>query len=157
MRILQKRCLYCHALYRPDPRTASFQKSCSHPACRLKRKHESQAKFLNKNSGYFRGRYANSKSWLAEHPGYLARYRATHPEQRAKKRLQDRLRQRRIREAKSDIQVTILRRKAQVLQGLRGSDIQDTIRLRVDGLLSTLAGNTGSDIQVQSAFLALAP
>jgi hypothetical protein len=154
---IKKRCAYCHSAYRPDPRTARFQKSCLAPACRHKRKQEAQEKFLKENPNYFRGRYGQIEKWLAAHPGYLANYRATHPEHMAKKRLQDRLRRRRIKATCADIQVTMLRRKVRALRGLRGADIQDTIRLQIDGILGVLGGDCRADIQVQSAFSAAAP
>ena len=150
MRVLEKRCFYCHSPYRPDARAAASQKSCPTPACRLKRKQEAQTKFLKANPGYFRGRYGQTKAWLAAHPGYLADYRATHPEHMARKRLQDRLRRRRLRSARADIQVTMVRRKVQALRGLRGADIQDTMRIQLDGLLDALGREGRADIQVQN-------
>ena len=154
---ITKRCAYCHSTYRPDPRTARFQKSCSAPACRRKRKQQAQEKFLKENPDYFRGRYGQIKKWLAAHPGYLANYRATHPEHMSKKRLQDRLRRRRIKATCADIQVTMLRRKVRALRTLRGADIQATIRLQLDGLLTVLGEGPRADIQVQSAFSAATP
>ena len=151
---IKKRCAYCHSAYRPDPRTARFQKSCLAPACRHKRKQEAQEKFLKENPNYFRGRYGQIEKWLAAHPGYLANYRATHPEHMAKKRLQDRLRRRRIKATCADIQVTMLRRKVRALRGLQGADIQDTIRLRLDGLLDVLGRDSCADIQVKNEIFA---
>ncbi|MBK8871896.1 MAG: hypothetical protein IPN19_12915 [Elusimicrobia bacterium] len=154
---ITKRCAYCHSAYRPDPRTARFQKSCSAPACRRKRKQEAQSWYLQKNPDYFRGRYGQVKVWLAAHPGYLKAYRASHPEHLVKKRLQDRRRRQRMKGARADIQDTMLRRKVRALKDLRGADIQDTIRRRLDGLLTVLGGGPRADIQVQSAFSAAAP
>lgn len=157
MTVSIQRCVYCHSPYRPDPRVGASQKSCSDRACRRQRKQEAQKKFLKENPDYFRGRYGQIKKWLAAHPGYLADYRATHPKHMAQKRLQDRLRRRRIKSTCADIQVTILRRKVRVLRGLRGADIQDTIRLQLDGLLTVLGGGPRADIQVQSAFSTATP
>lgn len=154
---IKKRCAYCHREYRPDPRTARFQKSCSAPACRRKRKQEAQSRYLQKNPDYFRGRYGQVKVWLAAHPGYLRAYRASHPEHLVKKRRQDRRRRQRMKGARADIQVTMLRRKVWALQKLRGADIQDTIRLQIDGLFTVLGGGPCADIQVQSAFSAATP
>lgn len=154
---IKKRCVYCHRVYRPDPRTAKFQKSCSVPACRRQRKQEAQSRYLQKNPDYFRGRYGQVKVWLAAHPGYLSAYRASHPEHLVKKRLQDQRRRRRMKGARADIQVTMLRRKVRALKALRGADIQDTIRRRLDGLLTVLGDGPRADIQVQSAFSAATP
>ncbi|MBL0059332.1 MAG: hypothetical protein IPP35_09535 [Elusimicrobia bacterium] len=153
----KKRCVYCHKAYRPDPRTARFQKSCSAPTCRLQRKQEAQSMYLQKNPGYFRGRYGQVKVWLAAHPGYLRAYRASHPGHLVKKRLQDRRRRQQMKAARADIQVTMLRRKVWALKELRGADIQDTIRRRLDGLLTVLGGESRADIQVQSAFSVATP
>ena len=150
MSVLEKRYVYCHLPYRPDPRVATSQKSCSDPVCRRKRKEEAQAKFLKESPGYFRGRYGQIKLWLAAHPGYLVDYRASHPKHMAKKRLQDRLRRRRLKCVRADIQVTMLRRNVQALRGLRGADIQDTMRLQLDGLLDVLGREGRADIQVQN-------
>ena len=150
MRSLEKRCVYCHSLYRPDPRAAAFQKACSDPACRLKRRREAQGKFVQDNPDYFRGRYGRTKTWLVAHPGYLAAYRAAHPDHMARKRLQDRRRRRRLTVSRADIQVTMLRRKFKDLKALRGADIQDTIRLRLDGILDVLGRNPRADIQVHN-------
>ena len=150
MRIIEKRCVYCHSLYRPDPRATAFQKSCRDPACRLKRKKEAQAKFVKDNPGYFRGRYAQIKPWLAAHPGYLAAYGAAHPEYRGKNRLRERLRRLRLKRCPVHIQVAMLQRKARALKTLRGVDIQDTIRLRLDGLLDVLGRRESVHIQVHN-------
>lgn len=154
MTVSIQRCVYCHSPYRPDPRVGASQKSCSNPACRRQRKQEAQEKFLKENPGYFRGRYGQIKQWLATHPGYLANDRATHPEHMAKKRLQDRLRRWRIKSTCADIQVTMLRRKVRALRGLQGADIQDTIRLRLDGLLDVLGRDSCADIQVKNEIFA---
>lgn len=154
---IKKRCVYCHNVYRPDPRTVKLQKACSAAPCRRKRKQEAQTVYLRKNPDYFRGRYSQVKHWLEAHPGYLKAYRASHPEHMAKKRLQDRRRRERMKGTRADIQDTIVRRKVRALRELCGADIQDTIRIRLDGLLTILGGGSRADIQVQSAFLAVTP
>jgi len=140
MKVLDKVCIYCRSLYRPDPRTAAAQKSCPVPACRLKRKHEAHAKFLKDNPDYFHNRYPQVKTWLSAHPGYLPVYGAAHPEYREKNRRREHLRRLRRKLCPVHIQVTMLRRKARGLMTLQGVDIQDTTRLRLDGILGALAG-----------------
>jgi hypothetical protein len=152
MRNPEKRCLYCHCLYRPDPRTAAFQKACRDPACRRRRKKEAQTQFLRDNPGYFRGRYAQIKPWLDAHPGYWVAYSKVHPEYRRKNRLRERLRRLHLKRCPVHIQVTMLRRKARALTLLRGADIQDTIRLRLDGLLDAICRPDPVHIQVQTDF-----
>jgi len=140
MRVPRKRCAYCRHWFQPDPRTAAAQKACPDPACRLKRKQEAHAKFLKDNPDYFHGRYSQVKTWLDAHPGYLPAYGGAHPEYRLKNSQRERLRRLRLKLCPVHIQVTMLRRKARGLMDLRGVDIQDTIRLRLDGLLGAIGG-----------------
>jgi hypothetical protein len=152
MRILKKKCLYCHLLYRPDPRTATFQKACTKASCREQRKQAAQTKFVKDNPDYYKGQYGRLQPWLAEHPGYLSRYRAKHPKYRQKNRVREQARRRRLKAARVDIQVTIARREIEGLRALKGMDIQDTTRRRIDGLLDLLAQDRRVDIQVSSAY-----
>lgn len=140
-----KRCLYCGDFFRPDPRT-SFQKACPKPSCRQERKRQSQRQWSRENPDYFQGRYANTKLWLAGHSGYLRDYRAEHPEYVAadNRKRGERKRRRRLR---ADIQDAIPRREIARLSALRGADIQDTIRLRLDGLITVLGRPLRADIQ----------
>ena len=137
MSVLEKHCVYCHRLFEPDLRVGGRQKACCKTRCRSGRKKEAQKQFMKNNPTYFRGRYKHTKAWLKNHPGYLAEYRKTHPKHMEKKRAQDRLRR---REQKG-----------------RRADIQDTIRLKVDGVLSVLGGAERADIQVSNAISGLAP
>jgi len=146
----QKRCVYCHTLYTPDRRTARIQKACAKKSCRQKRKAQANTKFARENPTYFRGRYRELKTWLAKNPGYLARYRVDHPEYRRKNRLRERRRRWRRRWG-VDMQAAIPRWEIGRLQELHGVDIQDTTRLRLDGLLTLLSTPSGVDIQVPNA------
>lgn len=75
MKIEQSRCIYCGRFFEPDRRVGSRQKCCGRPGCRKARKRESQRKWVEKNPGYFKGRYENTKKWLSAHPGYLRKWR----------------------------------------------------------------------------------
>lgn len=140
-----KRCHYCGDFFQPDPR-ASFQKACPKPSCRQARKQQSQRQWVRENPDYFQGRYANTKLWLAGRPGYLRDYRAEHPEYVASdnRKRGERKRRRRLQ---ADIQDAIPRREIALLSTLRGADIQDTIRLRLDGLITVLGRPLRADIQ----------
>lgn len=141
-----KHCLYCGDIFQPDPRTANFQNACPKPSCRKARKHQSQRQWVGDNPGYFEGRYANTKLWLARRPGYLKDYRAEHPEYVAADNCGRRERKRRARR-RADIQDAFPHREIARLGTLRGADIQDTCRLRLDGLIAVLARPGGADIQ----------
>jgi hypothetical protein len=99
------------------------------------------------NPDVFQDRYPKTQQWLAEHPGYLRRYRARHPEYVAADYRARVERRRRARRQKSDIQDAIRRRKIEGIRTLRGSDMQDTIRRQLDGILTFLARPALSDIQ----------
>lgn len=75
MNTRQKHCEFCGRFFIPDHRVGKKQRCCSRPECRKARKHASQASWTEKNNGYFRGRYDNTRRWLAAHPGYLRRRR----------------------------------------------------------------------------------
>lgn len=147
-----KRCLYCGCDYVPDPRTAAIQKSCPRPACRKIRHDRAQALWLRGNPDAFEGRYPKTKCWLKKHPGYLRRYRARHPDYVAADHRQRVKRMRLQKRRVSDIQDAIRRRQIEAIRGLRGSDMQDTMRRQIDGVLGYLAHPAGADIQDAMAF-----
>jgi hypothetical protein len=70
-----KSCEICGISFIPDPRVGDRQKVCFKTTCQLERKKRSQAAWLSRNPGYFKGRYPNTKAWLEAHPGYLETYR----------------------------------------------------------------------------------
>lgn len=137
----QKRCPYCGDVFEPKPHVAAIQKSCGKKRCKAKRKADAQAHWLNlsKNSDYFKGEYRRTRLWLEDHPGYLDDYRDDHPEYVRKDN--EGRRQRRIRaRRRADIQDAWPRREIRQIQEVQGADIQDTYRLRLDGLLCALGG-----------------
>ena len=140
-------CCYCGRDYRPDPRTAAIQKSCFRAACRKARHRQAQALYMAANPDVFQGRYPKTRAWLAEHPGYLRRYRAKHPNYVAADDRARVERRRRARRQKSDIQDAMRQRKIEEIRALRGSDMQDTIRRQLDGVLTFLGRPALSDIQ----------
>lgn len=148
MRIPQKRCVYCSRRFRPDPRTASSQKTCSRTACRRRRKKEAQARWRADNPDYFQGHdhYVQHKNWLAKpgHGDYLRRYRDAHPafvaadnRQRSERRRRQRARETVLQV--SDMKDAIHRREIGRIQRLQGSDMKDTIQCRLDELLRHLS------------------
>ena len=71
----QKRCEFCGRFFTPDPRLGDRQRCCRRAKCRKARKQASQAAWTKKNAGYFKGRYDNTRRWLAAHRGYLRQRR----------------------------------------------------------------------------------
>lgn len=58
-----KRCSYCGRFFIPDPRVGSRQKACGQPECKRERKRQAQEIWVERNPGYFRGRYPYVKEW----------------------------------------------------------------------------------------------
>ena len=138
MRNEKKRCWYCGKMYEPDARTARIQKSCGRNPCQKKRKKQSQKEWTKANPDYFRGRYAQLKKWRRKNRDYQREYVKKHPEFRLKKRLAERRRRRKIKRERVEIQDGLARRKIEQLRGLRGVDIQDTIKRQIEGVLNYL-------------------
>jgi hypothetical protein len=141
-----KRCVFCGRWFPPDPRTREEQKSCFRKRCRLKRKRQAHQQWLRDNPDHFKDQYLRTKLWLAEHPGYLAGYRAANPWYVAadnRKRRQRKKRERR----RADIQDALPRREIARLRVIQGADIQDTTRLRLDGLIGVLIHSPRADMQ----------
>ena len=152
-----QRCPFCGEMYEPNPRAVCVkngvrrvsQKACTRKICKKKRKAMSQALWLAKRPGVFRGLYIKTRLWLDKHPGYLRDYRAGHPDYVRSDNEQRR--QRHIRERRrADIQDAIPRREIRQIQGVQGADIQDTIRLRLDGLLHVLSGSPAPICEIGS-------
>lgn len=94
MEIAKRQCAYCGKWYRPDPRTAKFQKACDRSDCRLARKRQGYRRWIKLNPGYEHGRRAKLNAWGAAYPDYWQHYRETHPEyiEREKRRLREKRR-----------------------------------------------------------------
>ena len=105
-----KHCIICGTSFMPDRRVGDRQKVCSALSCRLERRRRSQADWLSRNEGYFKGRYPNTRAWLEKHPGYQQGCR----------------RQRRL-VAAADIQDELTRLKSIPASEL--NDIQDELKL----------------------------
>lgn len=58
-----KRCLFCGQYFTPDQRVKERQKACPNPECKKKRKKTAQDAWVQKNPGYFTGRYSYVKTW----------------------------------------------------------------------------------------------
>lgn len=134
-----KRCPYCGDYYTPYIRAAKTQKSCGRAACRKKRQRQAYKSWRDKNPGYFRGRYVKVKRWLAARPGYQRRYRATHPEYVLADNAGHRRRRRKMKRFRADIQNGLFRRKMAKIRGINCADIQNGLKLKLDGIISALS------------------
>lgn len=145
----QQRCPYCGAEFEPKPNVAAIQKCCGKKRCKTKRKADAQAHWLSKNPDYFKGEYRRTRLWLAERPGYQRLYREKNPDYVRRDNEARRLRRIRARR-RADIQDAWPRREIKRIQGVQGADIQDTCRLRLDGLLCALGGSPAPIYKTQS-------
>lgn len=129
----RKRCRFCRELFRPDPRLGSRQIACSAAECQKARKKQSQASWVARHPGYFEGRYANTRAWLDERPGYLAAWRERNPERVARDNERRRERRRIAAETAADIQDaislqgTVSKALGPFLATARSAAIQDPI------------------------------
>jgi hypothetical protein len=70
------RCSICGRYFKPDCRAKNRQRTCNREACKKKQKAKSQRLWLQKNSGYFKGRYVKVKDWRTRNPDYQKRWRS---------------------------------------------------------------------------------
>lgn len=70
-----KQCEYCGRFFVPHPFAGNRQKACGSASCKRRQKSFSQKKWLEKNPGYFRGRYPQLKEWRETHPDYQRLWR----------------------------------------------------------------------------------
>ena len=109
----RKRCRYCKKLFFPDPRVGKRQKTCGDSTCQKASKAENNTRWRRKNPDYFRNDYPRVKQWLDQNPGYLKRFRETHPEYVIKNRESQRTRDRR-KKLCLDIQAEIKKQSIEI-------------------------------------------
>lgn len=140
----KKRCIICKDQFPPY---SGKQKTCRKKRCRQRHHRRLHQRWLNGNPGYFKGRYPNTKRWLQRNPSYLKQYRKHHPDYVAADNHRRRQCRQRQQQRNADIQERSLRREIERIRGLRGADIQESLRLRLDGLFDFLAAPPRADIQ----------
>ena len=79
MKVKKKRCQFCGCWYKPDPRTAQFQKACGKKGCREERRRQKIQNWTTRHPDYQSYRRAKVRAWAAE-TNYWKHYRASHPE-----------------------------------------------------------------------------
>lgn len=78
MKLKKKRCQFCGRMFKPDPRTAHFQKACHRTSCRKERRRQKNRKWAERYPDYASYRSAKLRAWAAR-TQYWKRYRASHP------------------------------------------------------------------------------
>ncbi|MBW2203029.1 MAG: hypothetical protein JRF52_02750 [Deltaproteobacteria bacterium] len=138
-----KKCPYCKTQFIPHPKVGDRQKTCGKPACKAALKSDNNRKWCQRNPDYYSKGYSRLKDWLEENPGYLKRYRGSHPEYVKKNRDAQRVRDRR-KKLHLDIQAQLKRQIPEITNELWESsnlDIQaqlDVKPLEITFVLSTL-------------------
>ena len=74
-----KNCPYCKTQFTPHPKVGERQITCGKPACKAALKSDNNRKWRQRNPDYHRD-YPRVKDCLEQKPGYLKKYRETHPE-----------------------------------------------------------------------------
>lgn len=73
------RCCYCGRLYRPDPKTARFQKACSREICQRARKRQKLRRWRTLHPEHAKRYQPKVRAWAKAYPDYWSRYRSSHP------------------------------------------------------------------------------
>jgi hypothetical protein len=134
------------------------QYACGGGDCQRERHRRNCAQWNAAHRDQFLDRYPQTRAWLEEHPGYLARYRTDRPEVREEHRRAEQDRRRRRRDAAVDIQDAI---SIQTLEGKEVGidygrvDIQDAIWRYLFVLIGLVANKGRLDIQDETDSRAL--
>ena len=147
--VRRRRCRFCGELFVPDRRVKE-QFTCGDPDCQRERHRLSCARWNKAHQDQFHGRYALTRAWLQDRPGYLSAYRTEHPEAREKHRHTEQERRRRRREAAVDIQDAISMQApvGQEVESVYGRvDIQDAIWRYLFVVIGLMADKGRVDIQ----------
>ena len=147
----RKKCRYCRTSFIPNPRVKQRQKTCGKSACKKALKAENNFRWRQENPTCYRQDYPRVKTWLDQHPGYLTRFRQSHPQYVQKNRQAQRLRDRR-KKLHLDIQAQIKDQLPEIteqLWNLPRLDIQDQISLKPLEITFLFSTFPCLDIQVQ--------
>ena len=75
----KKRCRYCGRLYRPDQKTAKFQKACGREPCQRARKRQKLRRWRTLHPEHAKRYQPKVRAWAKAYPDYWSGYRASHP------------------------------------------------------------------------------
>lgn len=81
-----KRCRYCGRAFKPDPRTALFQKCCGRGRCVQARSRQKLRRWRKLYPEHARRWQTKVRAWAKAYPDYWRRYRAKHADYRERER-----------------------------------------------------------------------
>lgn len=131
-------CRFCRQWFDADPRVGERQVACGAAECQRARRKASQAAWIERQPGYFRGRAEKHRQWRREHPDAQRERRAQDPALRERER---QAQAKRRREAASR---RVVEQDARALQlvAQKGDDVrvprvveQDAIRAQLHVLI----------------------
>ena len=93
----QKRCVHCHNLFEPDPRSKGKQHYCSNKICQVKRQRKNEAAWRVNHPKALEKQRQQSRKWHKTRPYYSYRRRSNDPGLEIRNRNQTRLRMKKIR------------------------------------------------------------
>jgi hypothetical protein len=112
-----KQCPYCKRFLTLNPRVRKQRKTCGRPSCQKALNRDNSARWRQGHPESCHPDYPRVKAWLDRHPGYLKRYRETHPAYADNNRQAQRLRDRR-KKLHLDIQNKIKRQPSKIIDQL---------------------------------------
>ena len=147
-----KQCPYCQKFLTINPRVRKQRKTCGSPSCQKALNKESSARWRQEHPNSCHPDYPRVKLWLQKHPGYLQRYRHTHPAYIEKNRQAQRFRDRR-RKVHLDIRNKVKSQPPEIINQLLDSshlDIQNVSELQP--LEMTFLFSTFPCLDIQNSF-----
>jgi len=127
-----KQCPYCQRFLTLNPRVRKQRKTCGRPSCQKALNRDNSARWRQEHPESCHPDYPRVKVWLDRHPGYLKRYRETHPEYVGKNRQTKKLKYRQ-KKLRVDIRNKIKRQPSEIIDqlwDLSHLDIQNVTSLQ---------------------------
>ena len=133
----RKTCCICSHSFVPHRKVGVRHKTCGNPACQRIRKEINNAQWRQNNPDYSKNDYARVKACLEKNPGYLERYRQTHPEYVQKNRDAQR-RRGRTRRLNLDIQAKLNRQPAEIINQLENAPPSPHLDIQAEFILEPI-------------------
>ena len=156
----RKTCCICSISFWPHRKLGERQKTCGNPPCQKALKANNNARWRRDNPGYGKNDYPRVKAYLEKNPGYLQRYRQSHPEYVQKNRDAQKCRDR-TKRIHLDIQAKLSRQPSEIVAQSKSIpkvshlDIQDEFILKpieITLFLSHFVHFSHLDIQAEMDF-----